>query len=260
MGGISLKPSEMVEGGAVPVEQNLLWKSARFALFDYGGKAPQTTAACITLVNDDGQEYIQYYSAADPARFVPSEDGKKLVAVGVAASLSKSSNFFLLMNALISAGFPENKLGEDISVLDGLYAFHIGLPEPKRAGLEKAAPADGSVARAKVLSVPSQIHRMPWEKAKAGAKPAAAPKKAAAVAAAPAESEGEDINALAVAFVAKAIGDEGSITRQQLAVKVFKDLAKDPNRDAIASAVFAPEFQAALMGAGFKVSGETISK
>ena len=127
---VSIRPSEMVEGGAVPVDRNLTWEKCRFALFNYtkkdGTVVATTTAAEIHYKDDDGQESVQNYSVGDPERFIPSKDGKTIVAVGAAQALSKSSNFYLLMNNLISAGFPENRLDADISTLDGLYTFNIG--------------------------------------------------------------------------------------------------------------------------------------
>lgn len=258
MPGVSIRPSEMVEGGAVPVDRNLLWKECRFVIFDYQGKADgrSTTAARITLVDDDGTESIQHYSAADPARFVPSEDGKTLVAVGTAQSVTKSSNFHLLMNALVNAGLPENKLADDISALDGLYAYHIGVPEPKRSGLQRPAMADGTAAREKILSIPSKILRMPWEKAKGGTAAKASGKPVAKTGTAP----DADVTAKALAFIGKAVEADGSITRQELAVKVFSELGKDPDRDAIATMVFSPAIQGILVANGFAIDGETITK
>ncbi len=261
----SIRPSEFVEGGAVPVDRNLTWKECRFALFDYtrksGEKVATTCAARITYVDDDGQEFVQHYSASDPERFVPSQDGKQLVAVGSAQALSKSSNFYILMNALINAGFPENRLSEDISALDGLYTYNIGLPEPKRVGLVREAPAEGVVARERVLSVPSQILRLPWEKKGGKSAPVAA--KAAVkgkVVAEAEESSDEEVTAKALGLVESALESAESVTRQKLAVKLFKDLAKDPDKDAVARLVFQPEFQAALLANGYSVDGEVISR
>tara|TARA_Y100000310_G_scaffold120427_2_gene119202 strand:+ start:5683 stop:6459 length:777 start_codon:yes stop_codon:yes gene_type:complete len=257
MPGVSIRPSDFAEGGAVPVDRNLTWKKCLFNLFDYQGKAPATVAAMIVYVDDDGQEFEQQYSVGDPERFMPSSDGKTLVATGEAQSLSKSSNFSLLMNALINAGFPENRLSDDISTLDGLYTFNIGLPEPKRAGLARVAVA-GEPQREKVLSVPSQILRLPGEKGKGRA----ATRVPAATAG---EEDGggdedADITAKALEFVASHLDGDGVTTRQKLAVAVFKDLAKDPDKDAIAGLIFVPEFAGALLANGYAVAGDNISK
>jgi hypothetical protein len=258
MSPVSLRPSEMVEGGAVPVDQNLTWKNPEFVLFDYQGKAKNTTALHLTLVSDDGTEHEQYYSVGDPERFSPSEDGKRVDPVGAAQALSKSSNFYLLMDALVKAGFPENRIGDDITILNGLVAFHIGLAEPKRAGLAKAPAADGSVAREKILSVPSTIIKFPWDKKATGK---VAPKTGAK--APQAAAVDEEVVAAAVAFAKRAIDAKGdAMTRQQLGVAAYKDkeLAKDPaTRDSIAKAVYTPEFSAAAIGEGMTVDGDSIS-
>jgi len=248
---VSIRPSEFVEGGAVPVDRNLLWKECRFALFDYtkktGEVVARTTAARVTYQDDEGNEYVQHYSASDPERFIPSQDGKTLVPVGSAQALSKSSNFYVLMNALINAGFPENKLGEDISVLDGLYTYNIGIPEPKRSGLVREERAEG--ARERVLSVPSQILKLPWEsnKGKAGR---ATPKGSA-----PAGDDGaEDAEADALALVTEMLADAESVTRQQVATRAIRG-----KKGAVAKFVFSAEFAQALAGAGFVLDGESIT-
>jgi len=257
---VSIRPSEMTEGGAVPVDQNLRVKEARFVLFDYQGKAKTTTAAMLVLVSDDGVEYIQHYSAADPTRFIPSQDGKQLIAVGSASSISKSSNFHMLMSNLVSAGFPENKLGSDISALEGLYAYWIGVPEPSRPGLQRTAEQE---SRQKVVLCPSQIHNLPWEKKAAKPKPPVAQsaqlsmQSPAQPAQSPAQSDG--YTSLAAQFVRGLVDELGSITRQDLAVRVFKDLSKDPNRDQIATLVFSPALPALLIANGMKLDGEVIT-
>ncbi len=243
--GVSLKPSDAVEGGAVPVDMNLTWKEARFNIFDYlrkdGTSAAQTVALRVKYVNDDGTEYEQQYSVGSPDRFTISEDGKILGPDD--AKMARSCNCQVLLNAVVNAGFPENKLGSDASVLDGLYAFHIGLPEPKRSGLAPRVLAEGQVAREKVLSVPSQVLRLPWEKktGKVGAKPATKE-----------EDGGDDaIVAKAVEFV-KNHATDGKAIRKSLGVAVFKELAKDPDKDAVAGLMFkgTPEFLAALAAEG----------
>jgi len=255
---ISIRPSDMVDSGGAPVDRNMAIASAKFVIFQYtkkdgspalkpDGTPAKTTAAQLMLVDDDGNENEQNYSAGDPERFVPSQDGKTLVSVSGAESISKSCNFHILMNALVNAGYPENKLDADISTLDGLYAFWIGVPEPKRPGLVRTAEQE---ARTRVIPVPSIIHKLPWEKAKAGAK----------VPTAGAPEAGGDVLAQTIEFVGKVVEESGSVSRQDLAARIFTDLRKDPNRDAIAAAIFSPAIQAALLAAGFTVEGETISK
>ena len=251
--GVSIRPSQFVEGGAVPVDRNLLWKECRFANFDYtkkdGTVVASTISAKITYQDDEGTEYTQHYSAGDPARFQPSADGKTLEALTSSENLSKSSNYYILMNALINAGFPENKLGEDISVLDGLYTHNIGIPEPKRSGLVRDVPAEG--ARERVISVPDSVIKLPWEnKGKATAAPA---KKAAD---APTEEEAGDASADALAMVTELLAgaDDGKVTRQQVASKAIKS-----KNQPVAKLVFSPAFAAVLTENGYALDGEDIT-
>jgi hypothetical protein len=117
---LSLRPSDFILGGGVPSERNLTVKTAEFCYWNYNGQADATTALKVVFLDDDGAEYIQYYSAGSPDRFKPSSDGKSLEPVGDASKVSKNSNFFLFIESLVEAGFPENKLSDDISVLIGL--------------------------------------------------------------------------------------------------------------------------------------------
>ena len=246
--GVSIRPSEFVEGGAVPVDRNLLWGPCRFNLFDYtkkdGTVVATTVAAKIHYKDDEGTEYDQEYSAGDPKRFAPSADGKTLEALTSSENLSKSSNYYILMNALINAGFPENRLGEDISVLDGLYTHNIGIPEPKRSGLVRET-AEG--ARERVISVPDSIIKLPWEN-----KGKAAPAKKAVTA--PAEEDAGDAEADALALVTEMLADADKVTRQQVATKAIRS-----KNQPVAKLVFSPKFAEVLTGAGFSLDGVEIS-
>ena len=267
-----LRPSEFVEGGGPPVDMNLLWKECRFDILEYtkrdgskttrpDGSPVQTPAARITYQDDNGKEHVQHYSAGDIEKFVPSKDGKQLVAVGSATSLVKGSNLFILMTALESAGFPMNRVSGDITVLDGLYTHNIGQEEPKRQGLVRP---QGEDARPRSISVPDHILRLPWEgKSKPGARPVARP--AARAAAAPEVEEAGDNDDVTpvqkvIELVVKMLESADSVTRQQVATRVFRDFAKDPDRDDIVAAVFQAPFKDALPDAGLALEGENISK
>jgi hypothetical protein len=247
--GVSIRPSQFVEGGAVPVDRNLLWGPCRFNLFDYtkkdGTVVATTVAAKIHYKDDEGTEYDQEYSAGDPARFTPSKDGKTLEALTSSENLSKSSNYYILMNALINAGFPENRLGEDISVLDNLYTHNIGIPEPKRSGLVRET-AEG--ARERVISVPDSIIKLPWEN-----KGKAATVKAATKAATP-EADAGNADADALAMVTEMLADADKVTRQQVATKAIHS-----KNQPVAKLVFSPKFAEVLTANGFVLDGEDVS-
>ena len=247
-GRVSLKPSEAIEGGIVPVDRNLTWKTNKFTLFDYVNKAGTVVATApalaVTYVDDDGTESLQHYSAGSMDRFLPSKDGEFLEAQGDAQAISKSSNLYYLMNALVNAGFPEDKLGElPASALNGMKTYNIGMPEPKRPGLKREAGAD---ERERVISVPSKIISLPWDK-KGGKAPATKGAATTETAADPTED--------ALAIVADVLKDSDSATRQAIATRAIR--AKKP---AVAKFVFTDEFQVALLSGGYTLDGDNITK
>lgn len=197
--GISFKPSETVTGGLLQ-DVDVRINKARYTVFDYNGKAekPALTVAIAMEPVDGGEEFVQYYSAGSLERFAPSEtsDGSPLSSVGdegcfvvpsegsTATQLSRSSNFIFFIQELVNASFPEDRIGDDISVLEGTVMHVIRKAAPKREG--GPAPVEG--AREKTILVPSKVLKLPWEK---GAKGAAK----AATAAAGAKG-GSDVDAL----------------------------------------------------------------
>lgn len=243
--GLSIRPSDMVEGAAVPQNMNLRVTAAKFTLFEYGGKSAQpAVGAMLSLIDDQGVTYEQFYSAGSTERIIPSVDGKKLMPVGTATAVVKSSNFHILMRELVNAGFPENKLDKDVSSLTDLYAYWIGLPEPERLGLKKKGEDTG---RTKILCVPQKILRLPWETAGATTGVGAA-------------LDAEVVKA-ATELVDKALATSPVVTRAQLAGLVFSgEMLKHPKRNEISALVFSPQFKEILQGKGMKVDGENISK
>jgi hypothetical protein len=285
----SFAPDDMVEGGGPPIQQNLHIKEARIAYFDYQGKAPQTVASKLTLVDDNGQTSTQHYSIGDPTRFAPSQDGKKVMLMGQATGISKNSNHGILMTALVNAGFPVERLADgDLSVLDGLYAYWDGVPEPSRPGLTRTEAQRG---RQNVIAVPMQIHRFPWD-AEAGPAPAptatappipnpgpggpppaplpvaggggppapvapAAPAAPTAPAAAPSPNGAVDLNGLAMGLVSS-LGNQ--FTLQQAMGSVYSTYPEADFRDPLATYIFSPEFTSALEGVGYQVAGHNITR
>lgn len=236
----SLKPSEASEGllDDVSVE----WVKVKFTTWDYQGKAAATVPAlCVSLKTTEGEEADQYYSMGRADDWVPSDDGKRLLPVGRASKLSKSSNGMLLLGSLIDAGFPEDKITDDCSVFQGLECHMLRQKQPKRTGLE------GARADATILLV-SEIHKLPWEKAKSA--PAKGKK---------AEEKGGDevdVTAEATDAVLQVLAEEESVTKKQIATKVFKIVKSHPQKSAITSLVYSNEF---LESGPWEFDGETIS-
>ena len=190
----SLRASDFVDALPMPIDGKFKWKECRFSLFNYVNKAGETvattTAARVTYESEGGEEFVQHYSVGDPKRVLPSKDGKEIVMQGDNANLNKSSNFFVLMKALEDAGLPDDFLGGDFSVLEGMVTHNIGVPEPKRVGLDGQSAREAAGRGPRILPVPDEIISMPGKGKKLAGK--AAGGKAGA---------GEDTVAEAVALI-----------------------------------------------------------
>lgn len=206
----SLRPSDFVDALPMPIDGEFTWKECRFEFFDYTKKSGEvvatTTAARVNYEDKQGQEFVQHYSVGDPQRVEPSKDGKSLMFLGETSALNRSSNFFLLMSNLESAGFDTDLIGDDFSALEGMVTHNIGMPEPTRSGLDRATPEEGR--RVRVIPVPDEIISMP------GGKRAKATKKASG------ESDVTTALEMLSGLVAAA-GDKG-VTRQKLASAAIK--------------------------------------
>jgi hypothetical protein len=188
--GLSLRPSTFTQGSLLDdIDAEVV--RARFVQYDFEGKA-ENNPTCILLVLKDGEghESGQYWSAGDPAYFVPSEDPKNedlngitLVQVGDKTSLNGGTNAALMLNSLVQAGFPEDKLDSgDLRALEGMVAHWNRVPQPKRSNMA-ARPGQAS-DRTPMVLIATQIKTMPGEAkpAKAAGKPngaVAAPRPAA---------------------------------------------------------------------------------
>jgi len=278
----SLNPETFSEGGGPPVDRNLLVNSARFEYFEYenreGQKGNKTFAIHLHLTDDDGNEFHQRYSIGSPDRWVPSQDGKKAQPVGHTSGISKSSNAGVFLTELVNAGFPANRLSDDISCLDGLYFLSHGVPEPKRQGLNRQEQSQQQ-QRERVILVPKAILRLPGEAASSvqappppappvpppSANPTVpqppTPSQPATPPSPPAPSSNGDATGKALEMAMKVAGEtNNTFTLQNVMVKVMQEMATDPNRDMVAGHLFTPEFATTLQQAGFTVSGHNVSK
>jgi len=229
-GGTSLRPSDAVEGGGLLDNVDVTWKEVLFEMWDYNGTLPLSPALKVVMSLDDETEAAQYFSCGKAEDWTPSKDGKKLVPIGGARGLSKSCNFMILLDSLIKADFPEDKIGDDCSVFEGLEAHMIRVAAPKRPGLAPAkARADGRTYERTNLVV-DKILKLPWEKKGTTGKDAS--KKG--------EGASDEVAEKTTAAILEIIGDlDKPITKQQLAGKVHTKLSKEKDKDAMAAAQLA---------------------
>ena len=255
--GVSLKPSDAVEGGGLLDDVDVKISEAKFAMFDYMGKAQPVPALLLRLDSLDGSDLInQYWSMGKPLDWMPSDDGKELVPIGKATELVLSSNGMILLASAVNAGFPESKLGDDISILAGTECHVNRVAAPKRTGMVS------SKENQTILTI-TKIHKLPWdaaaEKPKGAkststattAKPRTRTTKAAAkTTTAKTEAPTVSIDDIATEFILGVLADDDTmkdypdgIPKAKLAPCAFaKFPADDPNRSATVKKVFDDEF------------------
>jgi hypothetical protein len=138
--GASLNPDTFVAGG-LPDDIDIIIKKFRYVDdFDYNGAIQQPIlAAKLDYVTRDGEEGTQHYSAGDLKRLIPSTDGKRAVPVAGkdSAVIIQSSNLAQLVLSLCNAGYPKDKLTDDISQFEGMGVHVRRVAQTKKAGLKQ---------------------------------------------------------------------------------------------------------------------------
>ena len=141
----SLNPANMTGGGAVADGEYTLAKLV-VASFNYGGQAAATPACLITYKDAAGQEQEQAYTAGAGAEM--GTDGKSFV------SMAKSSNFAMWVASIVEAGFPVDKLGDDVTVFQGYRVKVAAKAQPKRAGLKDQQEGKTIVLVTEIVAAP----------------------------------------------------------------------------------------------------------
>lgn len=264
--GVSLKPSDAVQGGGLYDDLDVTIQKCRFQLWDYQGaikKAVLGLAVTFSIDEEGGGEFEQVYSAGDTKHFVPSADGREAVRVGNLEGLNENTNAIQFLRSLVDSGFDESKIGSDVSVFEGTRCHVNRKPQPKRPGIKQVEGA-----KDKDVLIVTQIHAMPGEgKGKGKGKTAgksgvsASPQAAvAAVAPVAAEANGAVHDKAVETLLGILAAKGGSIKKAAVAGEAFKVLnkAQDPARNAICQLIFKDEF---LSGEGvpWAFDGTTIS-
>ena len=138
--GASLNPDTFVAGG-LPDDIDIIFKTLRYVDdFDYNGAISNAILAVkLDYVTRDGEEGTQHYSAGDLKRLIPSTDGKRAVPVAGrdSAVIIQSSNLAQLVSSLVNAGYPKDKITDDVSQFEGTGVHVRRVAQAKKAGLKQ---------------------------------------------------------------------------------------------------------------------------
>lgn len=268
---VSFLPADMVQGGLID-DQDVEIVSARFAMFDYNGKAEASLALRLELKDSDGGVHEHYAGLGKKTteNFTPSDDQCNLVPTGEATALNKGSNFDILLSSIILAGFPESKLAKGIDGLDGTKV-HILRKKIERKGGGGGGTmfqrADGQESTAltvtEILSLPGEGKKGGTgakPKPGAGAKPAPKAKEQDAddeAAAGEGDDEVSELDQELRMHVGVAIAD-GGLQKSKLVPYVFKNF-EGKNKAAATKRVVEAEFLEAGAAAGlWSWDGKTV--
>lgn len=256
--GASLLPQDFAAGGAIP-DGDYMIASARAAIFNYGGNGPETPAIHVTFADADGESREQHYSAGKMEFLKPSEDGLRLVhPEGGDARIGKQSNAAAFLVSLIDGGFPVERLGDDLSAIDGTRVTIVNKAQPKRAGLTDQKEGKTIPLVAKVLSLPGE--------GKGGVKGAAAKpatRTPATAASTAASNGGGNLDESAISAIQEILAEapDNTLTRLKLGTNVMLKLskAKDPNMSGIKKLASDAVWLAANAEAGgWTTDGDTV--
>lgn len=255
--GLSLKPKDAETGGGLLDDLDVVISKCRFGLWDYNGAIPQPIFALgVTFKDDDGNEAVQWYSAGKTEHHIPTDDGRKAQAVGKEAKgLHESTNAMLFIASLVNSGFPEDKIGDDVSVFEGTRVHVNRVPKPK-SGFAPGGAAPKGDGKILVVTKVYETGEKPKSGAKAKAKVAEVAQEQAATATAQSNGAIPVKAQEAVINVLSAKG--GSVAKNMLAAEIFKIMSKDPDRNAIIQMAFSDDFLG-QSGQPWQFDGTTVS-
>jgi hypothetical protein len=265
--GISLRPSSFTAGGGLIDDADVEITKARFVQYDFEGKSENGPSLCLMLVLADTEknDHVQYFSAGNLAYFVPSEDPKNpdlngitIVKVGDKESLNGGTNTAIMLNSLVQAGFPEDKMDAgDVRVLEGLVGHVNRVPQPKRSNIAKK---EGQ--RDPMVLVFTKILSMPGEQKKGAAAKTTAAAKSASATATTASTNGSDelveelTGELIGLFAAKGVSE---LKKVEISKGLFGTIDKtNPNKNKLISMAAKDDVLKSLEG--FSYNGSVLTQ
>lgn len=134
-GAVGFGLDTMVQGGLID-DVDVEFTNCRFEIKDLQKNGNDRVYFCADLKIDGEVAGEQFFSAADPKHFQPSDDdGNWLIAVGEKGALNKGTNFELLLQSAVKFGFPDSGKGslddKGAEAFNGLKAHVIRVPQPK---------------------------------------------------------------------------------------------------------------------------------
>ena len=226
---ISCQPEDFVAGGLIN-DVDVEVESAEFTTEgppNYTVDALFFKASLKTLA--DGQIVDQWWSCGAKAKddFTPSDDGRFLLPTGPsgAKALVKGSNFHVFVESLVGKGFTgPGRVCGDAATYKGIQMHLVQQVLKDRPGMTQSREG-----RTNQVLVCERIIKLPGEKAKRAATPAAKAAPAAGAKSAPAPepattgTDNGDLSELAASTLQSVLAaNEGTLAKKAVRAQVFR--------------------------------------
>ncbi len=259
---VSLSLKDMVAGGGgICPDGPYEVVGADFTIFDFNGKAEKKTCLHLTLSSlEEDRSEEQYYSAAKPTEFEPSDDGEGLVKAEGSSktALNNATNYAFFLGKLEAAG--HEGIDDSVSVLVGQKFNFKHYPAPDINGQKRERAGNDGKTYAVTIFAPESV--IEEKKGKASAK-SAAPKGASKKAAEETEDSG-DVMTLCIGKALEKMAKGGPKTnlRVQFHTACMKEKVDAAERDAYIKNVIADNdaLNEVLVNFGYAAEGDKIVK
>jgi hypothetical protein len=151
-----LNPNSFTEGGTILDDADGTVTEAKWAMYNYGGKAAPAPGLVMSIEHDNGGKMEvseQFWSCGNARDWMPAKDGKSITSPTGKSGLNKNSNVAILLASAVNAGFPADKLGDDPSVFVGLKAHWLRVAQDRKI---EGGKESSTLTIARIVSLPGQ--------------------------------------------------------------------------------------------------------
>lgn len=230
---VSLNPDDYGEGGGGLDDMDGKIIEARAVIFDYDGKFDPSPGALLKVDVGADEPLTQFWSIGSSNDWEPNADGTGFKPIGKRTTIVKTANLGMLITSAINAGFPKDKVKNDLTVFEGLEC-HFDKVAVERKGL-------GNKETSTIII--TKIHKLPGGKGSTA-------KKGASKGSTKASAEvSEEVKVKAIACVMRIIEAQGEkypdgVPKSKLGPLAFQDeeLKGDADKGKISTLVYKESF------------------
>lgn len=158
MGDVDIRPDLASEGGGLIDDFDGTITGMKFVMTDYDGAMPDPVPVCQVTFDVEGEESVQLYSVGGKGDFAPDDTGHGLRKLKSKATLTKTCKYIMLVDSIIKAGFPVNKMdAKDNSSIVGMSGHFL------RQAIEYEGLKKKKEDRDSTVLLCTKVIKLPWE-------------------------------------------------------------------------------------------------